>query len=890
MQYYTPKQQTEQLKGLLDRLNHLSERNYEGSFKSPDSSFIELKNASLLDFTAVRKYEMRDNLHRELKASKSIKINSNNELIFNIHNSQIAGLFWFNDRNDALIKRMSFNMMRYLEFQGNKQFMLSFSDSEMDQIYNDRGYQYLMSVSDTMSVDFCSRKLLLVRKKFSDLGTRQKFSSWKTELTLSVPRMATKRAKMSKIKLIAIEQEKEENFSTYVNNLDKKMEVDDHSMYKQSPKLQTISRELPHVKQLAKDSVTSKTSSEGIAELSARYVVVDTMMQIADSKKQTDGDEDIEKYFEFVFDILGHYFGIEDKISTGCNVGMIVKDWSYPVDCICLIGDKGIYIKTNYMIRYEKDTKTLVNLMGWPNARNYNQGKYYMDLEQMTNPFDRDFLTMNKFRKQQGDSLDKMYSILYQDITEIHSKHYMGKRAIGLEFWTVHRRPRLFIFNIYQIDTIWPIIVENWTKVNNNSREILKELEKSLMPRLGYKIFFLIKMVEEISGQSRLTIKYFDDQSLTTKMKRKWEHGFLDNFNYLMILNACAGRSLKFMSCYYIFPQVIKCYSGYLRNKEASMRDLARPMPVTRLDSADHFANMKIKYECEKFHHGNFYSNKNILEHYLFRVMPYTQYQYDLNDGKLDDRMFFDFESNFRYCSGNGSSFEMIPENYYLDYYLLNLNNLDFRNEKYDNVDMPEWSNLNPRQFNIVMRQALESSYVNRGLGKWIDLIFGSAQQGPKAIERLNLYMTGCSVSIDPAKNVLPNSTSNIDSLRIKKQLNAQINMQFNMGQTPAVLFTEDHPEKRISFDPERTSAIHAITTKNDPVIPLATYDTSEIEEMNIQYKNRLKNFSQLTINDSEFKTFGPVGFLLKKLRTIKNRYHLFIQQTEDQRTERYGI
>ena len=767
-------------------------------------------------------------------------------------------------------------MSRYLEFEGNKRFILSFSDSEMDEIYHNRGYQYLLSVSDTMALDFCSRKLVVVKKNFEDLGTRQKFSSLKAELTLSIPLTATQRAVMSKKIEKSNDSARDDRLSIYASNLNQKGDSLNETPQLSSAKFNFSNKDHSPAKYTINESVTSRTSSEGRMKESERVMHIDSMDAMESSKKKTEADENLEKHFEFVFDILGHYFGIEDKISTGCNVGMIVKDWSYPVDCICLLGDRGVYIKTNYMIKYEGEsenvTKSLINLMGRPELRNYNQGKYYLDLTEMTRPYPRDSLTMNKYRKQQGESFDKMYHIRYEDITEIHAKHYMGKRAIGLEFWTVQRRPRLFIFNIHQIETIWRIIVENWIRVTNNSRENIVDIEKNLMIGLGDKVFFLVKMVDELGVQSRLVIKYFDDQALVSKMKRKWEQGILDNFSYLMILNACGGRSLKFMSCYYIFPQVIKCYSDFLKKKEGSMRNLSRPMPVTRLDSVDHFDHMKLKYECEKFHHGNFYSNKNILEHYLFRVMPYTQYQYDLNDGKLDDRMFFDFESNFKYCSGDGSSFEMIPENYYLDYYLLNLNNLDFKNDKFDNVVMPEWASMNPRYFNLVMREALESPYVNRSLCKWIDLIFGSAQQGPKAIEQFNLYMTGCSVIIDPSRNILPSSSSTLDSNRYTKQLNAQINMQYNMGQTPGVLFYEDHPEKRLSFDPEHSSAVHALISKLGIMSNLVTIINPDIEQLNSSSSIEQRNFNQLVINDSEFRTFGPVGYLMKKLRVIKNR------------------
>jgi hypothetical protein len=849
--------------------------------KSVTSSYIDLTNASYFDFKAVRKYEMKDDIHKEGRIIKSNK--SNNDIIYSIHNSQIANLFWFNDRTDTLIKKLNTHIERYLEFQSNKRFMMSFSDPEMDKIHHERGYQYLLSVSDTISLDFCSRKVLIVKKLFSNLGTTQKFTSLKGEFVVSVPRMNAKLSPLSKKTSTNYDKGKEDTISVYATNQNARS--DEEPDFTPQIKTQASNSKLPPFQRLvSRESFSSRTSDEQRVNQNPRALArQDPIDDFETRKKTNEGDEEGEKHFEFVFDILGHYLEIDDKISTGCNVGMVVKDWSYPVDCICLIGDKGLYIKTNFMIRYEKEAKTPINLIGRPEARNYNLGKFYMELEDMTKPYQQDSLTKNRFRKMQGDTLDKMYFIKYKDISEIHSKHYMGKKVIGLELWTLQRRPRLFIFNIHQVGSIWPLIIENWMKDTNINKATIADIRKQMNYPLYDKMSFWLKMVNEMSSQMKLVIQLFDDQSLIHKLRRKWEQGYLDNFTYLMMLNACAGRSLKFMSCYYVFPQIISNFSMYLEKKDASMRDLTKPLPTLKYTTAEEIQVIKDKYKDENFHHGNFYSNKNILEHYLFRVMPYTQYQYDLNDGRLDDRMFFDFDTNFKNCCGNGSSFEMIPENYYLDYYLLNMNNLDFKNEKYDNVVLPEWANSNPRYFNLKLREALESPFVNKRLNKWIDMIFGAAQQGKKAEEGLNAYMTGCSTIIDPSKYSISATASLVESNKVSRQLNAQINMMYNMGQTPAVLFTEDHPSRHAVFDPEKSSVLSALHLKLSVQNALNTVVNPFLETLS-QMRSRMDNFSQLVICEDKFKTFGPIGYLLKTLKVIKNRYAWFIQEGQTDR------
>lgn len=64
----------------------------------------------------------------------------------------------------------------------------------------------------------------------------------------------------------------------------------------------------------------------------------------------------------------------------------------------------------------------------------------------------------------------------------------------------------------------------------------------------------------------------------------------------------------------------------------------------------------------------------------------------------------------------------------------LNLNNFDFGltqdGDRIDNVVLPSWAHSNPYRFVTVLRKALESDFVSKGLASWIDLIFGFKQRG----------------------------------------------------------------------------------------------------------------------------------------------------------------
>ena len=55
-------------------------------------------------------------------------------------------------------------------------------------------------------------------------------------------------------------------------------------------------------------------------------------------------------------------------------------------------------------------------------------------------------------------------------------------------------------------------------------------------------------------------------------------------------------------------------------------------------------------------------------------------------------------------------------------------------------VILPPWAKNDPREFIRMHRQALECDYVSQNLHLWIDLIFGFKQQGPAAVEAVNVF------------------------------------------------------------------------------------------------------------------------------------------------------
>ena len=86
----------------------------------------------------------------------------------------------------------------------------------------------------------------------------------------------------------------------------------------------------------------------------------------------------------------------------------------------------------------------------------------------------------------------------------------------------------------------------------------------------------------------------------------------------------------------------------------------------------------------------------------------------------------------------------MFLEFFYLPEFLKNANNFDLGSKQngvpLGDVLLPPWAKGDSREFIRMHRQALECDYVSQHLHEWIDLIFGYKQQGPPAVESVNVF------------------------------------------------------------------------------------------------------------------------------------------------------
>jgi len=125
---------------------------------------------------------------------------------------------------------------------------------------------------------------------------------------------------------------------------------------------------------------------------------------------------------------------------------------------------------------------------------------------------------------------------------------------------------------------------------------------------------------------------------------------------------------------------------------------------------------------------------------------------------------------------------ELIPEFYFLPDFFINVNNVDFgvlqSGNPVGNVELPPWAST-PEEFIRLHRAALESDHTSANLHQWIDLIFGYRQQGPAAVEALNLFQPEC--------------YEGFEGMQEDVDTGAEHHACDLLGQCPTQLFTQPH-------------------------------------------------------------------------------------------------
>ena len=389
----------------------------------------------------------------------------------------------------------------------------------------------------------------------------------------------------------------------------------------------------------------------------------------------------------------------------------------------------------------------------------------------------------------------QIQTILYSSVRRVQRRRYM-LRSVGLELFLANGRT---------------VLIALCGTVQDCTRA-LKILEAKIGRAAGSGLDMLRRMGP--------------NQQARQMLLQRWQARQLSNLQYLMALNALAGRSFNDLTQYPVFPWVLKDYTSEeldLTNPN-SFRNLAAPMgaqtPARLAEFVERFETLEDS--AERFHYGTHYSSAMAVCTYLMRLEPFT-HEFLKLQGDFDrpDRLFHSIADAWRSSSEltTADVKELTPEFYYMPEFLVNSNRFDLglRHEsmrRVDDVVLPPWAHGSPELFISQMRAALECDYVSDNLHKWIDLIFGYQQRGQAAIEAVNLF------------HPLSYDNVDLDSVTDPVQRATTLGIVTHFGQTPAQLFKEPHPSRNANrkYDPRAPiiSLAHSPSLLVRSVWPLA--------------------------------------------------------------------
>ncbi|CAG5919009.1 unnamed protein product [Menidia menidia] len=383
---------------------------------------------------------------------------------------------------------------------------------------------------------------------------------------------------------------------------------------------------------------------------------------------------------------------------------------------------------------------------------------------------------------RQGQSqLKRTCSIFaYEDIKEVHKRRYL-LQPMAVEVFSADGRNYLLAFQ--------------------------KGVRNKVYQRFLAVVPSLADSSESVSGQRPNTSVEQGSGLLSTlvgekSVTQRWERGEISNFQYLMHLNTLAGRSYNDLMQYPVFPWILADYDSEELDLShpKTFRNLAKPMGA---QTDDRLTQYKKRYkdwedpngETPAYHYGTHYSSAMIVASYLVRMEPLTQIFLRLQGGHFDlaDRMFHSVREAWLSASKHNMADvkELIPEFFYLPEFMLNSNNFDLgakqNGTKLGDVILPPWAKGDPREFIRVHREALECDYVSAHLHEWIDLIFGYKQQGPPAVEAVNVF-----------HHLFYEGQVDIYNINDPLKETATIGFINNFGQIPKQLFKKPHPPKRV--------------------------------------------------------------------------------------------
>ncbi|CAG9583694.1 conserved hypothetical protein [Leishmania major strain Friedlin] len=386
------------------------------------------------------------------------------------------------------------------------------------------------------------------------------------------------------------------------------------------------------------------------------------------------------------------------------------------------------------------------------------------------------------------------FSFHLSHITQIAPARRFRMRRTALEIWTRDRRSCFVNFS----DTATMNAALQAVRCGERSSYMLTA-PSFLRDASGAATAALPTLLHEGTGGVRWHSAYVLQENprrepLRLRATALWRNRLLSNFDYLLVLNLLAGRTLNDMTQYPVFPWVLSDYTSEtldLTNPE-TFRDLSMPMGACgnrerRELVRQRYMEMRSLGDVPS-HYFTHYSSPAITLYFLVRLPPFTTLAILLQGGHFDhaDRMFHSMQATFRAVMTSTQDVrELIPELYYLPELCINENHIDFGRRQdrtpMDDLELPPWAHNDPFTFVYRMREALESAHVSAHLHEWIDLIFGYKQRGKDAIDALNVFNWHSYEELDRNREA-----GSVDQLLLVDSLD-------NIGQTPIQLFRRPH-------------------------------------------------------------------------------------------------
>ena len=185
---------------------------------------------------------------------------------------------------------------------------------------------------------------------------------------------------------------------------------------------------------------------------------------------------------------------------------------------------------------------------------------------------------------------------------------------------------------------------------------IMLDFEKNVNRK---KFFQFIKTANTPNYQNRSSSVSFMRTRLN-KAAEKWAAREITNFEYLMVLNDCAGRTYHDLAQYPVFPWVLSNYTSEQLDLSliSNFRDLSKPVGAQSEEAAQNYTKKyeqtKEMYEATKNadgkankidgmvlngfprHYATHYSSPHSVIWYLTRIEPFASMAIDLHGGSFD--------------------------------------------------------------------------------------------------------------------------------------------------------------------------------------------------------------------------------------------------------------